>query len=191
MIRRPRRPTGRGQVNIRYSEVAQQIRERLTISQVVEFYGFHPDRSGYIQCPFHAGDDHGSLKVYTGDKTGWHCFGCGAGGSVIDFVMKLFNISFPQACVRLSSDFGLNLTGEERASQAELQALAEARKREAERKAAIDREYREKAAEHCYWWNIMKHFAPAPGADVLHPFYAEALRRLPALEYWLDENIGR
>lgn len=112
--------------------LAAQIKERLTAREVVEFYGFYPNRAGYIQCPFHAGDNHGSLKVYTGDKTGWHCFGCGAGGSVIDFVMKLFDISFPQACVRLSSDFGFDLTSEERTSQAELQALAKSRKREAE-----------------------------------------------------------
>lgn len=173
------------------SNTAEQIKQTLTMREVVERYGFTPDRGGYIQCPFHAGDNHGSLKVYTGNKTGWHCFGCGAGGSVIDFVMRLFDISFRQACVRLSNDFGLHLTGEERASQADLQALADARRREAERKAALDHEYREKAAEHCYWWEIMKYFAPAPGADALHPFYAEALRRLPALEYWLDEHIGR
>lgn len=169
---------------------AAQIKERLTAREVVEFYGFHPNRAGFIQCPFHAGDNHGSLKVYTGGKTGWHCFGCGAGGSVIDFVMKLFNISFPQACVRLNCDFGLGLT-DEAPNSAERSAVLEARRREAERKAAADREYRERAAEHRYWWEIAKYFAPAPGADVLHPFYAEALRRLPALEYWLDENIGR
>ena len=68
------------------NDLARQIKEHLTARQVVELYGFHPDRGGYIQCPFHAGDNHGSLKVYDGDKSGWHCFGCGAGGSVIDFV---------------------------------------------------------------------------------------------------------
>ena len=170
--------------------LAAQIKERLTAREVVEFYGFHPNRAGYIQCPFHAGDNHGSLKVYTGDKTGWHCFGCGAGGSVIDFAMRLFDISFRQACVRLNRDFRLGLTGEA-PNSAERSAVLEARRQEAERKAAVDCEYRKKAAEYRYWWEIAKYFAPAPGADVLHPFYAEALRRLPVLEYWLDEHIGR
>ena len=82
-------------------DLASQIKERLTAQEVVEFYGFHPDRSGFIKCPFHQGDRHASLKVYSGNKTGWHCFGCGAGGSVIDFVMKLFDIDFRQACVRI------------------------------------------------------------------------------------------
>ena len=48
------------------SDLAAEIKERLTARQVVEFYGFHPNRMGYIQCPFHTGDDHGSLKVYDG-----------------------------------------------------------------------------------------------------------------------------
>lgn len=90
------------------SDLAAEIKERLTARQVIEAYGFHPNRAGYIQCPFHAGDRHGSLKIYDGDKTGWHCFGCGAGSTVIDFVMKLFNINFRQACLRLDADFSLD-----------------------------------------------------------------------------------
>lgn len=170
--------------------MAAQIRERLPAREVVEFYGFHPNGAGFIRCPFHAGDDHGSLKVYSGGKAGWHCFGCGAGGSVIDFVMRLFDLSFRQACTRLNADFRLGLTGEH-IGTAERSAILEARRREAERRAAADQEYRERAAEHRYWWEIAKHFAPAPGTDVLHPLYVEALRRLPALEYWLDEHMGR
>lgn len=151
-------------------DLASQIKERLTALEVVEFYGFHPDRSGFIQCPFHQGDRHASLKVYSGNKTGWHCFGCGAGGSVIDFVMKLFDIDFRQACVRLNMDFSLGLTGE-RPTHAERSALLEARCREAERREAFEQEYREKAAEHRYWWEVLKYFAPAPGDRVLHPLY--------------------
>lgn len=129
------------------NDLARQIKEHLTARQVVELYGFHPDRGGYIQCPFHAGDNHGSLKVYDGDKSGWHCFGCGAGGSVIDFVMRLFGLSFAQACLKLNCDFGLGLTGE-RPSMAERSALLEARRREAQEKEAAAALYREKAAEY-------------------------------------------
>ena len=103
------------------SDLAAEIKERLTARQVIEAYGFHPNRAGYIQCPFHAGDRHGSLKIYDGDKTGWHCFGCGAGSTVIDFVMKLFNINFRQACLRLDADFSLGLTGK-MSSAAEISA---------------------------------------------------------------------
>lgn len=173
------------------NDLARQIRERLTTRQVVELYGFHSDRGGYIQCPFHTGDNHGSLKVYDGSKTGWHCFGCGAGGSVIDFVMRLFGLSFAQACLRINMDFNLGLTGE-RPSKAEQSALLEARRREAQEKAAAEALYRQKAAEYRYWWEAQKCFAPAASsAGYIHPLYAEAVKKLPALEYWLDQNIGR
>ena len=170
--------------------LADQIKERLTDTQVVERYGFHVNYHGYIQCPFHQRDNHASLKVYSGDKSGWHCFGCGKGGSVIDFVMHLFGIDFRQALLRLDVDFGLGLTGGE-TTRAEQSAILEARRREEERKAALDQEYRQRAAEHQYWWEAKIHFAPAPGDRELHPLYAEALFRLQTLEYWLDENIGR
>lgn len=173
-------------------DLGTQIKERLTAQEVVEFYGFHPDRSGFIKCPFHQGDRHASLKVYSGSKTGWHCFGCGAGGSVIDFVMKLFDIDFRQACVRLNADFSLGLTGE-RPSHAERSALLEARRRAAEKQEALEREIREKAEEHRYWWEVTKYFCPDQKdaeAGYIHPLYAEALKRLPYLEYWLDEHLG-
>ena len=108
---------------------------------------------------------------------------------MIDFVMKLFDIDFRQACVRLNMDFSLGLTGE-RPTHAERSALLEARRREAERREAFEQEYREKAAEHRYWWEVLKYFAPAPGDRVLHPLYMEALVRQPILEYWLDEHLG-
>ena len=170
-----------------HSSIASQIKQLLTMQAVAERYGFTPNWSGYIQCPFHQGDHHASLKIYP-DSGGWHCFGCGAGGTVIDFVMRLFDISFPQACLRLNTDFNLGLVrGETKVSRS---AILEARRREAERKAAQEAEYREKAREYRYWWDASKYFRPvSPGA--IHPLYAEAVCRLPALEDWLDENIGR
>lgn len=176
----------------RIQDTAAQIKERLTAWEVVEFYGFRPDRSGFIQCPFHVGDDHGSLKVYDGDK-GWHCFGCSAGGSVIDFVMRLFDIGFRQACVRLNADFNLNLVPGRQPSKAERSAALEARRREAERRAALDQEYREMAEEHLYCFEIVKYFPPMlteDGAVWVHPFYPDAVKRLPTLEYWLDEHMS-
>ena len=119
------------------SDLAAEIKERLTARQVIEAYGFHPNRAGYIQCPFHAGDRHGSLKIYDGDKTGWHCFGCGAGSTVIDFVMKLFNINFRQACLRLDADFSLGLTGKT-SSAAEISAVPAGRKQREKQRRIVN-----------------------------------------------------
>jgi len=46
-------------------------------------------------CPFHE-EKTPSLKITPG-KNLWHCFGCGAGGTVIDWVMKAEGVSFRHA----------------------------------------------------------------------------------------------
>jgi DNA primase len=47
------------------------------------------------RCPFHA-DKIPSLHVNE-DKGLFHCFGCGESGDVMDFVMKLDGLTFPEA----------------------------------------------------------------------------------------------
>jgi DNA primase len=56
-------------------------------------------------CPFHA-EDTPSLKVTPG-KNLWHCFGCGAGGGPIDWLMKRRGVSFRHAVELLREDAGL------------------------------------------------------------------------------------
>lgn len=152
------------------------------MQQVAEHYGFEPNRAGFIKCPFHQGDHTASLKLYQ-DDGGFHCFGCGAGGSVIDFVMRLFDLSFPQAVVRLSSDFNLGLTARRLTKQEASKILEDRRKKEKEKERAAQ-EYRKMAEEHRYWWEALKYF------DYPHPMWVNAVKRLPYLEYWLDENLG-
>ena len=87
---------------------AEQIKQMVTMKKVAEFYGFNPNRAGYICCPFH-GEDTPSLKIYS-DNRGWYCFGCNRGGDVIDFVRSLYNLDFPAACKKLNDDFALGLS---------------------------------------------------------------------------------
>ena len=171
------------------ADMSTEIKRLLSAREVVEAYGFQLDRSGFIQCPFHQGDDHGSLKVYDGDR-GWHCFGCHKGGSVIDFVMELFGISFRDACLRLNEDFRLGLT-DRKPTRAEVSARVKARQEEAARREKAAAEYREMSEQHRYWWNLKKQFEPEEGSTYIHPLYAEALKRLPYLDWWLEEHMGR
>lgn len=64
-------------------EIAE-IKQRLTIEQVLSHYGLKPDRNNMLQCPFHE-DDKPSMKVYTQTNT-FNCFGCNANGDVIEFI---------------------------------------------------------------------------------------------------------
>lgn len=114
-----------------------EIKSRLPARQVLEHYGFTVDRAGFCKCPFHQGDNTGSLKVYDGSG-GWHCFACGAGSSVIDFVMLHFGLPFVAAQEKLNEDFGLGLPiGSALSAEDRARAAAEARKQKAE---AVERE---------------------------------------------------
>lgn len=73
---------------------------------VVRFYGYEPNKAGYIRCPFH-NERTPSLKIY---PNRFHCFGCGSDGSVIDFVMKLFQLDPSSACRQINRDFRLGLS---------------------------------------------------------------------------------
>ncbi len=55
-------------------------------------------------CPFHT-EKTGSFSVNT-EKQIYHCFGCGAGGSVYNFIMQIENLTFPE-----SVEFLANLAG--------------------------------------------------------------------------------
>lgn len=168
------------------TELARRIKAELPVQRVFTYYGFPPNRSGYVLCPFHA-EKTPSLKLFTGDKPGWKCFGCGEGGSVVDFVSKLFGIPFPQAVLRLCTDFGLRteVGPPVPARRQEIRELEKARRQEAERKAAAEEALARLSAEYRYWWEVRKYFAP-DGEEELRPIFCEALRRLPELEWRLD-----
>lgn len=71
-----------------------EIKEDMSMTDVLARYGMHPDRAGFIRCPFHNGDNHASLKVYAKD---FHCFGCGANGDVFTFVQMIEDVDFKEA----------------------------------------------------------------------------------------------
>lgn len=70
------------------------------IARACEFplSGLIKSRMGMAVCPFHD-DKTPSMDVR---KNFYYCYGCGAQGNVIDFVMKTENLTFPQAVQRLT-----------------------------------------------------------------------------------------
>jgi len=62
----------------------------------------HSGRWWWWRCPFHAnGQEHTSSLGVTPDDGRWKCFGCGAIGNAIDWVMRRRSLSFLEACKEL------------------------------------------------------------------------------------------
>ena len=77
-------------------------------------------------CPFHK-EKTPSFTVNE-DKGFYHCFGCQANGSVIDFVMETDGLSFPEAVERLAHDAGMEVpqdTPEQREREKRRQTLGD------------------------------------------------------------------
>jgi DNA primase len=84
-----------------------EIRERLDIVAVVSSY-LPLKRSGANHqglCPFH-GEKTPSFNV-NATRQIFHCFGCGVGGNVFSFVMRMEGLSFPETVRRLGAQAGV------------------------------------------------------------------------------------
>ena len=110
----------------------EELRRRLTLSSVVakrvrltkkgrEFEGL---------CPFH--NEKTPSFFVNDDKAFYHCFGCGAHGDVLSFVINTEGLSFPEAVERLAGEAGLEVPRSaavdpaERARRAGAEAAVEA-----------------------------------------------------------------
>lgn len=155
---------------------------------VAERYGYEPNRAGFISCPFHS-DKTPSIKVYNDIGKGFYCFGCGAGGSVIDFAMKLFDISFQQAIARLSFDFGIP-TDCHKPSGREFETFKRKKAQEVRELAEYQRQYMDKVRLHRSAVEILKS-TQNPQTDQEAQSKAWALSTLEHTEFWLSEHPWR
>ncbi|MCR5311926.1 MAG: DNA primase [Lachnospiraceae bacterium] len=90
-------------------ELIDEIRQRNDIVDVVgSFVSLKRQGSNYTGlCPFHS-EKTPSFAV-SPTKQMCHCFGCGAGGNVITFIMKYQNATFPEALKYLADRAGIEL----------------------------------------------------------------------------------
>ena len=80
----------------------EQVKRAHPIAEVIAAHGvaLRPSGRRFMgHCPFHD-DDRPSLVVYP-DTRSFHCFGCGAGGDVIDFVRRATGLGFRDALATL------------------------------------------------------------------------------------------
>jgi DNA primase len=94
-------------------EKVSEIRDRASILEVVSDYINLKKAGKHYKglCPFHS-EKTPSFMVNE-EKQIFHCFGCGAGGDVFTFLMKVGNFSFPQAVEELAKRYGVRLPSRE------------------------------------------------------------------------------
>ena len=127
---------------------AEIIKSRVTSRQLLEHAGVRVNPNGFACCPLH-GEKTASLKVYADPRRGWHCFGCGRGGTVIDLGMALWNTDFKGTCVRLNEEFQLGLDTGNPLTAEEKRALFERVRRAQEERERKRKRVQE--AETAYW----------------------------------------
>ena len=84
-------------------------------------------------CPFHS-EKTPSFTVFPNTET-FHCFGCGAGGDVISFIMRAENLEYPGAVEFLAKRAGLEMP--EEAGGAKSETVKRSRMYEMNRAAAL------------------------------------------------------
>ncbi len=90
-------------------ETVREIRERSDIVAVISSY-LPLKRSGANYqglCPFHQ-EKSPSFNV-NAPRQIFHCFGCGVGGNVFSFVMRMEGLSFPEAVKQLGERVGITV----------------------------------------------------------------------------------
>ena len=94
-------------------EKVSEIRDRASLLEVVSDY-VSLKKAGKNHkglCPFHS-EKTPSFMVNE-EKQIFHCFGCGEGGDVFTFLMKVAHLSFPQSIEELAKRYGVQLPSKE------------------------------------------------------------------------------
>ena len=171
---------------------AEIIRQSVTMKDICSHYGFEPNRAGFIHCPFHPGDRDASLKIYPNSR-GWNCFGCGRGGSVIDFVEALCGVGFKEAVRIIDSTFNLGLPASKKASYREQMRFRQKYKELKTQADAAEKEYNKAVQEYEYWLNewicadmIIRALKPKTPEDEIDDVLKGAYKNILIAGYMLD-----
>lgn len=150
-----------------------EIKQSVSMREVVERYGIHIDRKGFCCCPFHK-EKTGSMKIY---KDSYNCFGCGANGDIFSFVMGMENCDFKTAYKALGGSYKQQTDHQRNLYHYHLQKRKED---EIKRLQRIEQEKKE-VTEEIRMQKLFKKLSPVFSDD-----WCEAVNRLEYLFYKLE-----
>lgn len=103
-------------------DIVEEVRMRNDVADVISGYvKLQKKGANYFGlCPFHS-EKSPSFSVSSA-KQMYYCFGCGAGGNVITFIMEYENFTFPEALKYLAERAGMTLPEQEYSKEARVQA---------------------------------------------------------------------
>ncbi len=93
----------------------QEIKDKIDISELIgEYLRLTPAGTGIfkVSCPFH--NEKTPSMIVSPARQSFHCFGCGAGGDIFEFLMKMENIDFAEALKILAQRAGVTLSRQNR-----------------------------------------------------------------------------
>jgi len=88
-------------------EKITEIKERASIVEVVsDFVSLKKSGKNYLGlCPFHS--ERTPSFTVNEEKGIFHCFGCGTGGTIFNFLMRASHLSFPEAVRQVAKRYGI------------------------------------------------------------------------------------
>lgn len=79
----------------------EEIKQNVSMRDVLEKYGVKVERNGMCKCPIH-GERHPSMKVY---PDGYKCFACNSAGDIFKFIQEMEGCDFKQAFLILGGTY--------------------------------------------------------------------------------------
>lgn len=173
------------------SYIANEIKSRVKMPELLRCYGIEVDRKKRIACPLHSGTDKNC-----GVKDDYiHCFVCNEGEDQIGFVQRYFSLDFNEAVLKINEDFSLGIPIGDRSVYIDKRKKMEMAKQAFFR----DRERKKKQEEHerylTAWLDAHGeliclerqkiNYRPKSACEELHPKFIEALQGIEYAKYRL------
>lgn len=87
----------------------EEIKNRIDLVEFISQYiDLRPSGKNFRGlCPFH--EERTPSFTVSPEKGIFHCFGCGAGGNIFNFIMRMENLTFPEAVLFLAGKCGVEI----------------------------------------------------------------------------------